>query len=112
MLINEGRKRMPGPARRAAALRAAALAAVCLWAQGPASADGSDGAGGAVKAARPAAISREAKVTAEPKVKVASKSPYAAWRAQREQAEKPDTSGHGHRAPRPEGQSRSRRLPQ
>jgi hypothetical protein len=107
MPIDEGWKRLPRPARLAAA-----LAAVCLLAQAPASAVASDDAGGAIKAASRTATSREAKISNEPKAKVASKSPYAAWRARREQAEKSDASGHGHRAPRPEGQGRSRRLPQ
>jgi hypothetical protein len=78
------------PVRLASALRAAVLAAACLLTQAPASATGTEG-GSAV---------------------ASSKSPYAAWRAQHEQAEAPDTSGHGHRAPLPEGQSHPRRVPQ
>jgi hypothetical protein len=105
-------KRWARPARVTGALRVAALAAVCLLVQAPASAAGSDGERAATKAARPTATSREAKMVAEPKAKVGSKSPYAAWRAERERAQKADTSGHGHRAPHPEGQSHSRRLPQ
>jgi hypothetical protein len=70
------------------------MVAACLLFQSPAIAAGADGTGGTTN------------------TRVTSKSPYAAWRAKREQAEKPDTSGHGHRAPHPQGQSRARRLPQ
>jgi hypothetical protein len=60
----------------------------------------------------PAKTSQVAKAQPAPTAKVNSKSPYAAWRAQHEQAEAPDTSGHGHRAPLPEGQTHPRRAPQ
>jgi hypothetical protein len=83
--------------------RVTALIAVCLLVQAPSIAAGVDGADAAARAAAPRAGTIPQFI---------SKSPYAAWRARREQVEKPDTSGHGHRAPRPQGQSRSRRLPQ
>jgi hypothetical protein len=92
------------------ALRAAVLTAACLLAQLGVSVAGTE-ATNAV-AGSPAKISPEAKAQAAPTAKVNSKSPYAAWRAQHEQAEAPDTSGHGHRAPLPEGQTHPRRAPQ
>jgi hypothetical protein len=98
------------PVRLASALRAAVLAAACVLTQAPASATGTEG--GSAVASSPTATSQGAKMPPAPTAKVNSKSPYAAWRAQHEQAEAPDTSGHGHRAPLPEGQSHPRRVPQ
>ena len=113
MQIHEGIRMMLSPARLAAALRAVALAAaVCMLAQAPVSANVGESTGGATGTVNPSASSHAQKAPAEPKAKVNSKSPYAAWRAQHEQAETPDTSGHGHRAPLPEGQSHPRRVPQ
>jgi hypothetical protein len=112
MQINQVPKQLACASRVAGLLGFASLAAVCMLVQAPARAAGSYGEGGATKAAGPTAAFQQAKTAAEPNAKLGSRSPYAAWRAQREQAEKPDTSGHGHRAPRPEGQGRSRRLPQ
>jgi hypothetical protein len=97
--------------QRSKRLMGAALAALSMLVQVPAGAAVSGGEAGSTFAAGPAETARDTKAEPATKAKVNSKSPYAAWRARREQAEKPDTSGHGHRAPRPEGQSRSRKLP-
>ena len=112
MRIDEGWKQLARAVCGAGALRVAALSVACLLLQAPACAAARVPAPDATQAARRAETAREANAVAGPTVKVNSKSPYAAWRAQRERAERLDTSGHGHRAPRPEGPSHSRRLPQ
>jgi hypothetical protein len=104
---------MSSTARCAGAPRVVALAAAaCLLAHAPVHANGGVSASPATATANPAATSHKAPAPVAPKAKLVSKSPYAAWRAQQEQAEAPDTSGHGHRAPLPEGQIRPRKAPQ
>ncbi len=98
------------PVRLAGALRAAMLTAACLLAQSSASVAGTEV--GTAVAGSAARTSQATKTSPAPTAKVNSKSPYAAWRVQHEQAETPDTSGHGHRAPLPEGQTHPRRAPQ
>jgi len=110
MQINAGFMNTLRPACRGGALRAAVLTAACLLAQVSASLAGTEALNAV--AVSPAKASQEAKAPAAPAAKVNSKSPYAAWRVQHEQAEAPDTSGHGHRAPLPEGQTHPRRAPQ
>jgi len=110
MQVNAGFIRAIRSMRFVGALPAVVLAAACLLTQAPASAAGTEG--GTAAASSPAATSKGAKAPAAPKAKATSKSPYAAWRTQHEQAEAPDTSGHGHRAPLPEGQTHARRAPQ
>jgi len=106
MQINAGFMNTLRPVRRGGAV----LAAACLLAQVSVSVAGTEA--GNAGAGSPAKASQEAKALPAPSAKVNSKSPYAAWRVQREQAEAPDTSGHGHRAPLPEGQTHPRRAPQ
>jgi hypothetical protein len=98
--------------RRADGWRAVTvLATVFALALATPYANAGDSAGGATATASPPLASRGANSPVRLNAPVKSKSPYAAWRAQNEQVEAVDTSGHGHRAQMPAGQTRPRRVP-
>lgn len=108
----EGFGTKAGVARYGSALRLVALAAiVLLLTQAPVRANAAEAAAALPAGGNPATHPQVVNAPRAPTGQVRSRSPYAAWRARREQAEASDTSGHGHRAQKPAGQARTRRVP-